>query len=233
MKTYIGWDSREPIAYNICEYSIHKYNPDVVVEPIKLSTLREQALIVRPQDVLGSTEFTFSRFFVPYLNGFKGWALFADCDFLWLSDIKEIFDLADPSKALMCVKHTYVPKEKTKMDGKVQHIYPRKNWSSLMLFNCEHPANSQLVPGNLNEMTYQSLHRMEWLDDSLIGEIPHHYNWLVDWYKEPKDGAPKVLHYTSGGPYFRAHRHTEYAGEWLDMFQQFMGRSFMDTDFVD
>ncbi len=234
MKVYLGWDSREPVAYDVCKHSIQANCPvPVYVKPLKLDELRESGIYTRPVDTLGSTEFTFSRFLVPHLAQYTGWALFADCDFLWLSDIQEIFAQADPSKAVLCVQHNYTPRVTTKMDGRLQHGYPRKNWSSLVLWNCEHPANAQITPEFVNQAEPLFLHRFLWLEDNQIGHINHHYNWLVDWYMSPKDGEPKVLHYTTGGPWFRKYAGCDYHEQWLSVFEDLRGRTFADHDFVD
>jgi hypothetical protein len=111
--------------------------------------LRTRGLYARGEDPLASTQFIYSRFFTPSLTGFRGWALFCDCDFLWLADVAELFAFADATKALHCVQHDYRPTETTKMDGQIQTVYPRQNWSSLMLFNCEHPSVRQLTPRRL------------------------------------------------------------------------------------
>ena len=100
------------------------------------------------------------------------------------------------------------------MDGQIQLQYPRKNWSSMVLWNCGHPKNKTLTPELLNKETGKYLHRFSWLDDSEIGNLPPIYNWLVGWYKEPKDGVPKILHYTEGGPWFDNYRFCEYHELW-------------------
>ena len=199
---YVGYDSREDIAYQVCKHSIIRREPGATVRPLKLKDMRESRLYTREVDKLASTEFTFTRFFVPYLNDYKGWAVFCDCDFVWRIPTKELEQYCDDSKAVVCVQHDYQPKETTKMDGQVQTVYPRKNWSSMVLWNCGHPKNKLLTPQFLNEQTPKFLHRFSWLDDSEIGSLPHHYNWLVGWYKEPEDGKPKILHYTEGGTWF-------------------------------
>ena len=216
MRIYVGYDSRENLAYEVCKYSIHKHNPDIEVIPIKLDTMRELGIYTREVDKKASTEFTFSRFFVPYLMDYRGWALFVDCDFLFLSDPEELFDMADKKYAVQVVKHDYKPKNTTKMDGKVQEIYPRKNWSSCVLWNCGHPMNMRLSLQSLNTESGMWHHRFMWLDDAEIGEIPHHWNYLTDWYKEPEDGKPKALHYTEGGPWFEHMKNCDYADKWID-----------------
>ena len=216
MKVFVGYDPREDAAYNVCKYSITARNSNADVIPIKQSELREHGIYTRDIDPLSSTEFTFTRFLVPHLSEYKGWALFCDCDFLFQCDVNEIFKQADDQYAVMVVKHDYNPKEGEKMDGCKQLPYPRKNWSSLILWNCGHPANAGLTPEVINntDNTGQYFHRFQWLDDSLIGPLSHVYNWLVNWYKEPVDGHPEALHYTEGGPWFNEWKHCEYGYHW-------------------
>jgi lipopolysaccharide biosynthesis glycosyltransferase len=217
LKIFIGWDSREDIAYQVARQSIlENTESSVEIIPIKQFRLRKSEIYTRKKDKLGSTEFTFTRFLVPYLADYKGWALFIDCDFLFLDDVQKLFDLADDNYALMCAKHEYAPTNQVKMDGQEQHIYPRKNWSSMMLINCEHPSNQILTPELINdsETTGQFLHRFQWLEDDQIGEISYEWNWLINWYHEPKSGKPKALHYTEGGPWFENYKDCEYATEW-------------------
>ena len=123
---YIGYDTREDIAYQVSKFSALQQSKNVSVLPLKLDDLKEKGLYWRGEDKLGSTEFTFSRFLVPELNDYKGWALFCDCDIIFLDDINNLFNLRDDKYAVMCVQHDYTPKEGTKMDGKQQTLYPEK-----------------------------------------------------------------------------------------------------------
>ena len=206
MKVFVGYDIREDIAFQVCEYSIHKHQPVAQVIALKQAELRESGVYTRAVDPLSSTEFTFTRFLVPYLADYKGWALFVDCDFVFTADVAELFAKADDRYAVMVVKHDYTPKEGLKMDGCKQLPYPRKNWSSAILWNCAHPANKQMTPDTMNTQTGQYLHRFQWLDDTEIGELDPEWNWLAGWYHEPRDGAPKAIHYTEGGPWFAEYR---------------------------
>ena len=216
MKVFVGYDSREDIAYRVCEYSIKARSFGVEVIPIKQSELREEGIYTREPDALSSTEFTFTRFLVPYLTGYTGWAIFVDCDFLFQCDVTEIFNSSNSQYAVMCVKHDYTPQEGDKMDGCKQMPYPRKNWSSMILWNCGHPANADLTPEMINDENNsgQFFHRFQWLADELIGELSYQYNWLVNWYHEPQDGHAKAIHYTEGGPWFENYRHCEYGYQW-------------------
>ena len=218
LKIFIGWDSREDIAYQVCKQSIlDTATVPVEIIPLRLDKLRSSGWYTREEDKLGSTEFTFSRFLVPFLCDYKGWALFIDCDFIFKKDIAELFSSKDDNYAVMCAHHDYTPREGEKMDGQVQLPYPRKNWSSMVLWNCSHPANTnvnlELVNNPQTSGAY--LHRFSWLSDNLIGELTHRWNWLVGWYKEPKDGIPWALHYTEGGPWFEGFENCEYALDWV------------------
>ena len=224
MKIYVGHDSREDIAYQVCEHSIKRRDPSAEVIPLKQKQMRDQGLYTRPVDKLASTEFTFTRFFVPYLNDFKGWAVFCDCDFLWKIPSHELVKHCDNSKAVVVVQHDYTPKETTKMDGQVQTQYPRKNWSSMVLYNCGHPSNEKLSVDLVNNPNYDGkyFHRFSWLKDEEIGKLSHEWNWLVGWYKEPEDGQPSAIHYTEGGPWFKNYRNCEYGDVWKKYLAEMM-----------
>lgn len=220
-KVFIGWDSREVIAYDVAKRSLQKHaSGDVGIEPIKINELIDVGIYKRPIDPLASTEFTYTRFFTPYLAGYEGWALFCDCDFLFFDDILKLQKFQDPAKAVLCVKHMYNPQETTKMDGKRQTAYPRKNWSSFMLFNCSHPASRQLTPDTINTQSPAYLHRMLWAADDEIGELPEEWNWLEGWNKRPQTGYPAGVHYTRGGPWFKEWQEVEYADEWSEVARE-------------
>lgn len=215
LDVYIGWDSREPIAYDVAKKTLlDRASVPVDVHPIKLAELVEKGAYTREVDPLASTEFTYSRFFTPWLAGYKGWALFCDCDFLFLDDVAKLTEYLDPSKAVLCVKHDYTPKATVKMDGKVQTNYPRKNWSSFMLFNCEHPSTRTLTPEVINSQTGAYLHRMQWAADEEIGGIPERWNWLEGWSEKPETGTPSAIHFTNGGPWFKDWQNVDYGDEW-------------------
>ncbi|HTM71787.1 MAG TPA: glycosyltransferase [Pseudolabrys sp.] len=214
-RVFIGWDSREPIAYDVARHSLLKRaSIPVEVTPIKVEEMRARGLYTRGKDPLASTEFTYTRFLTPALAGFSGWALFCDCDFLWLGDIAELAAYTRAPKAVYCVQHDYRPKETTKMDGAVQTVYPRENWSSLMLFNCDHPAVRQLTPEVVNSASGAYLHRLQWVDDADIGDLPTEWNWLEGWNEKPAQGTPKVVHYTRGGPWFADWQDVDYGDLW-------------------
>ena len=226
VNVYIGYDSREDLAYQVCSHSIKSKSNSANIFPLKLSELRKNGIYTRGEDKLGSTEFTFSRFLVPVLNDYQGWALFCDCDILFLNPVEELFSLTNDKYAVMCVQHDYTPKGKTKMDGRVQSIYPRKNWSSLVLWNCGHPSNKKVTRDLVNdpETTGKFLHRFSWLEDKEIGNISHEWNWLVGWYSETSDGSPKAIHYTEGGPWFPEYRFCDYHDVWKEKLFEMMNQ---------
>lgn len=222
MNIYIGFDSRESTAYDVCEYSLEQNtSSELNIMPLKLKQLRESGVYTRPKDAKSSTEFTFSRFLVPHLQQHVGWALFCDCDFLWLDDVHELFSMCDDRYAVMVVKHDYKPKDTIKMDGATQEQYPRKNWSSMVLWNCGHVANRCVTPDLVNSQTGMFLHRFMWLDDDQIGDVSHEWNWLTDWYDESSDGTPRALHFTQGGPWFEQHKQTRYAEVWNEYHHRY------------
>ncbi len=180
--------------------------------------MREKNLYWREHDPLSSTEFTFTRFLVPYLAGYKGWAVFMDCDFMWRGDVSTVLDYCDYSNAVMVVKHNYNPPERVKMDGAIQTQYPRKNWSSFMLINCGHEqVQKNLTPETVNTATGLYLHRLQWATNDCIGELPVAYNYLEGWHTKEDCPNPLAVHFTRGGPWFRDYMNVEYGDEWAKL----------------
>lgn len=218
LRVYIGFEPREARAFAVCEASLRKHaSIPLAVYALRLDQLRARGLYWRAHetregqlwDVISerpmSTQFALSRFLVPALCGYEGWALFADCDFMWRADVAELAALADPQYAVMVVKHHYIAGA-AKMDAQRNVAYPRKNWSSLMLFNCEHPANRALTPALVNTLPRDDLHAFGWLNDALVGALPFEWNWL--------ELQPKAVHYTEGSPDMPGHEGAAYADEY-------------------
>ena len=217
MKVFIGWDSREDIAYQVCRASILRHTSiPVDIQPIVQSELRQRGVYTRESDPLSSTEFSFTRFLTPYLAGYTGWAVFMHCDFLFRGDIAGLMDYADGAKACLAVQHDYRPTETVKMDNKAQHLYPRKNWSSFMFINCAHPQVKALTPEVVNRESGMFLHRFQWLTDDVIGSLPIAWNYLEGWYTRDHCPNPIAVHYTRGGPWFKDWMDVEYGQEWLE-----------------
>lgn len=208
MKVFIGYDESESEAYKVTAYSL-RASSKIEPEIISLSNLRSRGLWNRTIDSRGpqsfdfisnapcATDFAISRFMVPILSQ-TGWALFVDCDVIFMQDARELLKIVDPTKAIMCVKHNHAGGG-TKMVNKTQTSYPRKNWSSVMLFNCDHPANRRLTLSDVNQRPGRDLHAFYWLNDAEIGELPAEWNWLVNVTEKPSH--PKIAHFTNGGPW--------------------------------
>jgi hypothetical protein len=216
LQVFVGWDPREDIAWEVCRHSIlsRTDSKEVVVKPLVQSELRQAGLYTREPDTKAATEFSLTRFLTPHLAGQKGYAIFVDCDFLFVSDIREVLTEIDPFKAVSVVQHDYKPTESTKMDGCIQYAYPRKNWSSFMVFNLEHPAVQALTPDVVDSQTPAYLHRFEWLKDDQIGSLDRGWNYLEGWYA-PTYEYLRAIHYTRGGPWFDHMRECDFAAEWL------------------
>ena len=213
---YIGYDPKEDIAYRICKQSlINRSTISISVKSLKLYELVAKNFYTRSIDPLASTEFTYSRFLIPALMNYQGWAVFCDCDFLFFEDISLLFDSLDGDKALYCVQHDYTPKEKHKMDGQKQTIYPRKNWSSFMVFNCSHPSNKKLTKEVVNCESGSFLHQLKWLRDSEIGSLDERWNWLEGWTSNHNKLEPFAVHFTRGGPWFDEWQEVEFASDWI------------------
>lgn len=216
LKIYIGWDPREDLAWEVCRYSLltRALHTPIDVIPLVQSDLRARGIYKRPVDNLASTEFSLTRFLTPSLAGERGFAVFVDCDFLFLEDINNVLNEIDPIKAVSVVKHEYLPKEGIKMDGCIQHTYPRKNWSSLMVFNCEHPTVKKLTPQLVNSAEPSFLHQFKWVDDAEIGSLSIAWNYLEGWYPSSAFDL-KAIHYTRGGPWFGHMKNCDFASEWI------------------
>lgn len=235
----IGFDQREAPAFVVARESIRRFNRFIPVNGVVLDHVRAAGLYTRETERrLGrlydvpsrapdydgsmSTEFAISRFLTPHLAK-GGLALFMDCDMLVRVNLTEMFRSFDRSKALMCVKHEHAPlQQTTKMDGQAQTVYPRKNWSSLMLFNCDHPSTQKLTLEMINTRPGRDLHALCWLDDDEIGELGPEWNWLVG-HSDPKI-EPKIVHFTDGPPTMEGFRNVAYADEFFDVLNTWANR---------
>ena len=208
---FIGYDNKERVAYNVLTHSIiQNSTKPVAITPIALNNLKDD--FVRERNSLSSTEVSFSRFMIPHLMNYQGWALFMDCDMLMFEDVAELWRMRDDSKAIQVCKHDYTPKTDTKFLGQVQTKYPKKNWSSFMLMNCK--KCTTLTPDYVNKASGLELHQFKWLEsEELIGELPLEWNWLVGEYDYKED--VKNVHYTEGGPWFEDYRECDYSKDWF------------------
>lgn len=223
MKVYIGYDEREDQAAEVAIRSLRAVAPDLAPELLCRPKLQAQGLLWRLTDQRGgqehdlvsnapqSTEFAISRFLTPIICQ-EGYALFVDCDVVFLSDPREMLQEVSAVHAVNVVKHAYVPDESFKMVNQKQVVYPRKNWSSVMLFNCEHAANRRLSLRDVNERPGRDLHAFYWLHDNEIGELWKGWNWLVD--VQPRPQPSLIAHMTLGGPWLPGWKGGSFDDEW-------------------
>lgn len=220
---FIGFDPREAIAYHVFAHSIlSRASIPVSIVPLVQSPLRAKDLFWRGIGENVSTEFSFTRFLVPYLSGYRGLAIFADCDMVMKADVAELLEIAEEERllhgdgpAVLVAKHDYVPRSLVKMDGQKQVAYPRKNWSSFIVFDCA--KCTTLTPRYVSSASAMDLHRFNWLGSAPephIGSLPLEWNHLVGEYG-PNPNA-KNLHFTLGGPWFPGYENCEHATDWYE-----------------
>ena len=217
----VGFDQREAVAYHVFTQSvIEKSSIPIRFLPLNINSLTNYKETHKD----GSNEFIYSRFLVPYLLNFKGWAVYADGDMVFLEDIKKLWNLRDNKYAIQVVKHDYKTKIKNKYWGNKNENYPRKNWSSLILWNCEHKSHKILTPDFIQKQTGAFLHRFNWIKDSEIGDINKEWNWLAMEYEEKQD--INLIHYTIGTPCFEEYQNSSLASYWKESFMSMLDGYF-------
>jgi len=228
---WIGWDPREAVAFAIARSTCRQHlTQSIPINGLMLDDLRRQNLYTRKiemrpsaadrpvmwdvvSDAPMSTEHACSRFFVPYLAK-TGWALFTDGDVLFRGNVARLFEGLEPHKAVYCVQHEHAPPVGFKMDGQIQTNYRRKNWSSVIAFNCDHPSNKRgLTLDRLNKTPGLDLHALCWLEDDEIGELDQAWNVLVG--HTPEHVSASIAHFTSGVPDMPGYDKQKYAEEWF------------------
>jgi hypothetical protein len=226
---WIGFDPREADAFAVCRHTIRRHlTRPIPVRGLVLSQLQRDRLYKRPieyrqsaadrpvmwdpiSDAAMSTEHANARFLVPHLAR-TGWALFCDGDILVRGNLARLLDGLDRRFAAYCVKHVHAPNSAIKMDGQIQTVYARKNWTSFIVWNCDHPAMRRLTVDMVNTLPGRDLHRLCWLDDSEIGELDPRFNFLVG-HNDPAI-EPVVVHFTEGTPAMPGYEHVPFADEW-------------------
>lgn len=224
VKVFIGYDPSEAWACRVARQSLESHTSvPLSIDRISMDDLEALGLYNRPTETRKgklwdaiseapmSTRHAIARFFIPMLCGYEGIAIFTDGDVLFQKDIAQLIDLADSKYAVQVVPHEYEPSQSVKKSGDVQLRYRRKNWSSVMLWNCGHPSNKKLTLGLLNSLPGRDLHAFCWLQDSEIGFLPEEWNWLVG---HSKAIPPAIVHFTEGLPDKPGYEKTPYSKEW-------------------
>lgn len=234
LSIWLGYDSREVLSFAVARHSIKRFDRYIPVRGLVLDQLISTGLYYRKAEkrlnAVGhwqlwdpiseawmSTEFAISRFLVPELAK-SGLALFADSDILVRKNISRVFEYAQGNqhKAVFCVKHEQKIDNEVKKDHQLQQAYSRKNWSSVMLFNCDHPSNKRLTVEMVNTLPGRDLHRFCWLKDEEIGDLPPEWNYLVN-HSQLQDTEPAIVHFTEGLPDIPGREDQEFAEEWRSM----------------
>jgi lipopolysaccharide biosynthesis glycosyltransferase len=211
LKWFIGWDKDESISAYVLAHSIQsKSSIPVSITFINRDNLR--GLFKRKRSEVESTDFSISRFLVPYLCNYEGWAIFSDCDMIVTDDPAKLWAWRDDRYSVRVVKHNYIPKEEIKFLGRQQLKYEKKNWSSVMLFN--NIKCKALTLDYVNHASGLDLHQFKWLEGE-IGDLPSQWNHLVG---NDEDLDPSLIHYTQGGPWFRDYQDCEKSEDWQDMY---------------
>ena len=214
-KIFIGFDQREACAYHTFVQSLINHSSiPLDITPLCLKSLVGYKEFHRD----GGNDFVYSRFLSPFLNNFDGWAIYADGDMVCQADILELLKLKDDSKAVMVAKHNYQTKQSKKYFNNKNENYPKKNWSSVILWNCSHPKHKILTPEFIQNQSGKFLHRFSWLNEDEIGEIPLEWNWLALEYPENKEA--KIIHYTLGTPCLKEYKDTNMSDIWYDSYNK-------------
>jgi lipopolysaccharide biosynthesis glycosyltransferase len=221
---FVGYDPRESVAYHVfCQSVMSNATVPVAFHPLALNMLKGQYKETHND---GSNAFIYSRFLVPHLMGYEGWAIFCDGDMVCLGDIKNLWELRDEAYAAMVVKHNYQTQHKRKYIGTsletVNVSYPKKNWSSVILWNCGHEANRVLTPSFVMESVGRQLHRFEHLDEPEIGELPKSWNWLCqeEGTNHEANLVPDLVHFTLGVCCIPAYKNSPYNEAWFNALDQ-------------
>lgn len=228
---FIGYDGKESLAYHVFAHSIlRRASIPVAFTPVIQSTLRQRELYWRDADTKAATEFSLTRFLAPHLQGYRGLAIFADCDMLMRADVAELVEIVEHERllhgdgpAVLACQHDYQPRSATKMGGIPQAAYPKKNWSSFMVLDCAKCVS--LSPRYVSVAQPSDLHRFNWLGQTPqhghVASLPLEWNWLVGEY-EPNLTA-KNLHFTLGGPWLPGYEDCDHAQDWRDEFDAMTG----------
>jgi lipopolysaccharide biosynthesis glycosyltransferase len=197
LNIYIKWSQDSTLAADVCKYSIQEH----ASIPVNIIFLNQQELVEQGIYSRKSTEADASRFFIPYLNNYQDWAIYVDSNFVFVEDIAKLIENLDAGKAVHVVKHKY-PND------------PRKHWSSLMIWNCKHAEHQKLDLEYVNSENIKNLYNLNWIRDTKIGELEPEWNWIVNWYREIRDGYPSAIHYVDGVP--GLNDSSEYTSVWHD-----------------
>lgn len=210
MRVFVGFDPRQPVAAQVLIHSIYaRASKPVSITPLVLSQL--------PITRRGLTDFTYSRFLVPYLCDFKDYAVFMDSDVLCLGDVQEMV-----ATGLMEQIVSGEPASVWVVPHGMAFERP-----SVMVFNNE--ECKALTPEFVQD-SKNPLFPLEWA--KRVGHLPKEWNHLVGY--DPPNPDAKVIHFTQGIPCWPETEASEFCKEWRAeagktistvSFDELMGRS--------
>lgn len=212
IRWFIGYDPVETGTYHVMSNSLMRHSSmPISITPVSLKNL--EGILTRDRHPLQSNDFAFSRFLVPWMCNYEGWAIFSDCDMIVKDDPAKLWALRDEKFAVKVVHHNHIPLEEVKYLGTTQTRYERKNWSSVVIWNCSHPSVRGLTPDFVNTADGLHLHQFRFLKDEEIGYLPKTWNHLVGF--DPINEQSKLIHWTTGGPYFDEYKNCDYHSDWF------------------
>lgn len=210
LRWFIGYDKDESVSAYVLAHSLHRHS-SIPVSVTFINRDNLAGIYKRERTSLESTDFSITRFLVPYMCGFEGWAVFSDCDMLCRDDPAKLWAWREDNFAVRVVKHTHIPTESKKFLGQTQSKYEKKNWSSVILFN--NSKCKALTPEYVNTASGLDLHQFKWLErETLIGDLPGNWNHLVDY--DPPNSKACLVHWTKGGPWFPEYANAEHHMDW-------------------
>lgn len=255
---FIGYDEREHEPFQVAKHTLEKHaKVPFKIHRLHHRELRESGLFNRSwtvddkgqfvDNVDGkpfSTQFSHTRFLVPELwrnipdTDKNPLVMFVDCDFLWRSNIGKMFfdietkkQLSEGTAPVYCVQHDYKPQTTVKMDNVQQSLYNMKLWSAMMVFDMEHPDNSKLTPEVVNTETGRWLHNFGWIENQhTIGTVSENWHFVPN-HSESRTKSVDAIHYTEGGPWFKAYRNSKYSGLWLSEYNDYLRNKFINVNF--
>tara|TARA_Y100000768_G_scaffold389009_1_gene390181 strand:+ start:20797 stop:22374 length:1578 start_codon:yes stop_codon:yes gene_type:complete len=217
LRIFIGFDPEETVSYHLLTQSLleHSSKPLSII-PIVRSQIPQ---FKRQRSQFDSSDFSISRFLVPFLSDYEGWSLYCDCDFIFCDDPYEIFSLRDDQFSVMLCKHDYQPNLNLKKNSLTQYQYKAKNWSSLMLFNNERCR--ALSIDYVNEASGLDLHQFKWIkENDAIGSLPLTWNHLVGEF-QGEERKIQAYHFTNGTP-FEIQLDEKYQDIWIGQYKKLL-----------
>jgi len=197
IRVFVGCDDSQLVAGKVLEYSIKK-NTDHPVEVFFMNNMPVPPP-KHPKNRPG-TGFSFNRFLIPKLAGYRGRAIYIDADMLVFDDIEKLWNIPMGDHKVLCSVQHEVPQgweEGRNNDLDEGRYWTRGRQMSVMLMDCESLDwdIDEIIRG-LDEERYSYkdlMARFCILNEADIGDlIPNTWNCL-EWYEK---GKSQLVHFT-------------------------------------